>query len=108
MKTANGHATSNLTQRRFDFLLQTLGLDPAACGPPASVTWPSITFVNYVHTIRITHQFKRVGIYITVIFPLAEREPVHKGWGYLPLKVWTSFPKQCYELQPFNHFTKRF
>ena len=68
MQTANIRATPNLTQRLFDFLLQTLGLDPAACGPPASVTRSSDTFENYVYTIRITHEFKRLGIQITIFF----------------------------------------
>jgi hypothetical protein len=36
-------------------------------------------FVNYMYNIKITQQFKRLGIPLDVIFPRAAREPAHNN-----------------------------
>ena len=50
---------------------------------------PATTFANCVYTIKITDQFRRLGIPLIVICPRAALEPAHsKTCGSLPYKDW--------------------
>jgi hypothetical protein len=46
-------------------------------GPPRWIMRPAATFVNYRYNIRITQEFRWLGISLVVIFPLVAREPAH-------------------------------
>jgi hypothetical protein len=44
-------------------------------GPPDSITWPTVTFVNCVYSTTVTPYLKRLGITDTVIFAREARKP---------------------------------
>jgi hypothetical protein len=47
------------------------------------------TFLNYVYALKITQQFRRLGIPSIVIFLRAARKPAYNnGRGLLSLKGW--------------------
>lgn len=59
-------------------------------GQPVCIMRPAATFVNYLHNIKITKKLRLLARPLTVIFPRAGREPIHrKVHGPFPRKYWT-------------------
>lgn len=58
-------------------------------GPPGRIMRLAATFLNYVYALKITQQFRRLGIPSIVIFLRAARKPAYNnGRGLLSLKGW--------------------
>jgi hypothetical protein len=56
--------------------------------PASSIMRSAVTSVNYLRVIKITQQFRWLGIPPIVIFPLAVSERAHNnGCGHFPYKV---------------------
>lgn len=47
--------------------------------PPCCIMRPVAAVVNYVYTVKITQQFRRLGTEFIIIFPRATREPFHNN-----------------------------
>jgi hypothetical protein len=63
------------------------GLQPAARA--GCIMQPMDTFVNCVHTIRVSLQFRQSVITLIVVIPRAAREPAHNnGRGPLQYNGW--------------------
>jgi hypothetical protein len=56
--------------------------------PPARIMWPMTTFVGcHIFTIKITRQFRQLGLPLTAVCLRAARQPSYKTqYGPLPLR----------------------